>query len=163
MSTKGRGVFEGGSAPRVAAAAGDNGGGFGVRAQGNHGGQGAGGGGQRKRRRRQRGQRNNIRRNGPSTSAHSDGANRERVFQDIEGLLRQIRELAEDSAAYTQEQLADFTQMVVGLFKQLEGEAKMVSERVLGEYQRVRDRLNQALQDRTPPRDESTPPQDLRR
>ncbi|MBI3782527.1 MAG: hypothetical protein HY270_03900 [Deltaproteobacteria bacterium] len=121
-----------------------------LRTQGSNGAeQGGGSAASRKKRRRQRGQRNKHRTPG-SPSLHGDSANRERVYQDVEGLLRQIRELAEENAAYTQEQLDDFTQSVVTLFKALESEGQMISDRLFADYQRVRDKLNMALRDRAP-------------
>ena len=149
MSTDGRGGSGGAGAPGGGGGNGRNGGGP-VRLQGNHSGDGGGGGIGRKKRRRQRGQRNK-KRVGVSPSPHGDNANRERVYQDIEGLLRQIRELAEETSAYSQERLDEFTQVVMTLFKALEGEGEMVSDRLYGEYLRVRDKLNLALKEQAPP------------
>jgi hypothetical protein len=67
------------------------------------------------------------------------------MFQDIEGLLRQIREGAEESAAWSAEELSQFVQAVTGFTKSLEAEADPISERVRVEYQRIRDKLSQAL------------------
>lgn len=102
-----------------------------------------GGNGSRKKRRRQRS--NRVKGRGPSASAHGERANRERIFQDVEGLLRQIRELAEENAVYSAEQLAEYTHVVVGLFKLLESEGQVVSDRAFSDYMRVRERLSQAL------------------
>ena len=146
MSTDGRGGSGGAGAPGGGGGNGRNGGGP-VRMQGNHSGDGGGGGIGRKKRRRQR----NKKRVGVSPSPHGDNANRERVYQDIDGLLRQIRELAEETSAYSQERLDEFTQVVMTLFKALEGEGEMVSDRLYGEYLRVRDKLNLALKEQAPP------------
>ena len=78
-------------------------------------------------------------------SPHGETASRERIYQDIEGLLRQIRELAEESGSFSHEQLAELTNLVTTLSKTLDTEGQLVCDRVFGEYQRVRDRLSQAL------------------
>jgi C4-type Zn-finger protein len=67
------------------------------------------------------------------------------MFQDIEGLLRQIRERAEEAAVWTEDQLNDFTQSVTGFTKSLEQEGEPLSLRARGEYQRIRDKLSYAL------------------
>ena len=103
-------------------------------------------GSSRKKRRRQRSQHGKRRVPGPSArTPHLDVGSRERMFQDIEGLLRQIREHAEETAAWTTEQLQEFTQAVTGFTRMLEAEAEPLSERVRSEYHRIRDRLIQAL------------------
>jgi hypothetical protein len=99
----------------------------------------------RKRRRRHRSQKGKQRRPAQVNAPHLDLVSRERMFQDIEGLLRQIRERAEDSTAWTDEQLSDFTQAVTGFTKLLEQEGEPVSQRGRGEYQRMREKLSQAL------------------
>jgi len=99
----------------------------------------------RKRRRRQRTQRGKRRGVGPSRPTHADTASRERMFQDIEGLLRQIREQAEESAGWTEQQLSEITQTVTAFTRSLEAEADPVSDRTRGEYQRIREKLSQAL------------------
>ena len=67
------------------------------------------------------------------------------MFQDIEGLLRQIRERAEETAEWTEEQLSEFTHTVTGFTKSLEEEGEPVSERARSEYQRIREKLSQVL------------------
>ncbi len=101
-------------------------------------------GGSRKKRRRQRSLRGK-RRVGPSAEPRTDDRSRERIFQDIEGLLRQIREQAEESANWTEDQLKEITHTVTSFTKSLEDEGDPVSERARSEYQRVREKLNQAL------------------
>lgn len=102
-----------------------------------------GGDGGRKKRRQLRPVRSNGREAAPA--AHNDVANREHVFQDIEGRMRRIRELAEEGAAYSSDEIRQLAQNVVSLFRTLEGEGEVVSDRAFAEYQRLRDRLNQAL------------------
>jgi hypothetical protein len=102
-------------------------------------------GSRNKKRRRHRGQRPKERRAPSTGEGVIDVVNRERMFQDIEGLLRQIRERAEETAEWSTEQLSDFTQAVTGFTKSLEQEGDSVSQRVRSEYQRVRDKLSQAL------------------
>jgi arylsulfatase A-like enzyme len=100
----------------------------------------------RKRRRRHRSPKGKRRHHsGQGGTPHVDIVSRERMFQDIEGLLRQIRERAEESAVWTEEQLNDFTQTVTGFTKSMEQESEQVSHRMRGEYQRIRDKLSQAL------------------
>lgn len=98
---------------------------------------------QRKKRRRDRGQM--PARRGPAMAAQGDHSNRERIYQDVEGLLRRIREHDEENGGYSAQQMSDFTQAVVTLFKALESENEIVSERLYAEYQRLRERLSQAL------------------
>jgi molecular chaperone DnaK (HSP70) len=74
-----------------------------------------------------------------------DKVSRESMFQDIEGLLRQIRERAEETAQWNEEQLSEFTHAVTGFTRSLEEEGEQISERARSEYQRVRDKLSQAL------------------
>jgi len=104
------------------------------------------GGGSRKKRRRQRAQRSKRHRSNPGRpSIALDLVSRESMFQDVEGLLRQIRERAEETAEWTAEQLNDFTHTVTTFMKSLEEETEQVSERARSEYQRIRDKLSQAL------------------
>jgi len=112
---------------------------------GPNGGMGQRSSGSRKKRRRHRNQRPKQRRPPSAGEGAIDVVNRERMFQDVEGLLRQIRERAEETAEWTAEQLSDFTQAVTGFTKSLEQEGDSVSQRVRSEYQRVRDKLSQAL------------------
>ena len=98
------------------------------------------------KRRRHRSQKGKRRRPSSQGGApHIDIVSRERMFQDIEGLLRQIREQAEESPVWTEQQLQDFTQTVTGFTKSLEQEGEQISPRVRSEYQRIRDKLSQAL------------------
>jgi len=99
----------------------------------------------RKRRRRHRSQKEQPRRPFQGSSGQIDIVSRERMFQDIEGLLRQIRERAEEAAVWTEEQLNDFTQSVTGFTKSLEQEGEPLSQRARSEYQRIRDKLSYAL------------------
>lgn len=109
------------------------------------GGPGAPQGSGRKRRRRHRSQKERPRRPFQASGGHIDTVSRERMFQDIEGLLRQIRERAEEGAVWTEDQLNDFTQSVTGFTKSLEQEGEPLSLRVRSEYQRIRDKLSYAL------------------
>ena len=106
----------------------------------------AGLGSSKKKRRRPRSQRGK-RRHIPSGGrpAHVDTVSRERIFQDIEGLLRQIREQAEESAVWSDAELTDFTQTVTTFTKSLEEETDPISDRARTEYQRIREKLSQAL------------------
>ncbi len=154
MSSDDRGAA--GGAPRYAAGDGS----FGSGRQG--GGSNGGGGGQgrnnNKKRRRQRAQRGKRPRGGGggggggghSSSPHGEMANKERIFQDIEGLLRQIREAADEENAFSEAQVGDYVQAVTGLQKAFESEATMVSDRAFSEYQRVRDKLQNALRNHNP-------------
>jgi len=99
----------------------------------------------RKKKRRQRTQRGKRRNQEPSRAPRIDVVSRERIFQEIEGLLRRIREQAEETACWTDEQLRDFTQMVVNFTKTLEQEGDPISGRLQNDYQRLRDRLALAL------------------
>jgi hypothetical protein len=105
---------------------------------------GAGGPG-RKRRRRQRSQRNKPHRPAPARAALGDTVSRERVFQDLEGLLRQIREQAEESSNWAEDRLVEIAQTVTNFTKSLEEQVDPIPERARSEYQRIRDRLSQAL------------------
>jgi hypothetical protein len=100
----------------------------------------------RKRRRRHRSPKGKRRRHsGQGGTPHIDIVSRERMFQDIEGLLRQIRERAEESVVWTEEQMNDFTQTVTGFAKSLEQEGDQISQRMRSEYQRIREKLGHAL------------------
>jgi len=112
--------------------------------------QGGGPGGSRRKRRRQRPQRGGKRPHAPeqhrgSHAARVDTGSRERIFQDVEGLLRQIREQADEAAVWSEEQLRDFVQTVTTFTKSLEQEADPISDRARSEYHRVREKLSQAL------------------
>jgi len=99
----------------------------------------------RKRRRRHRSAQKGRRPRPLGAGPPADVASRERIFQDIEGLLRQIREQAEESADWSEEQLQDITQTVTGFTRSLEQEGDPISSRTQGEYQRIREKLSQAL------------------
>jgi hypothetical protein len=118
----------------------------GSRDQDNRGG-GQRGFGNRRKRRRQRPQRIKRRNKGPQTksTAPKDDTDRERIFQDIEGLLRRIREEAEETGVWTEDELREITNTVTNFTKVLEEEAEVVSERARVEYHRVREKLNHAL------------------
>ncbi|HYD50052.1 MAG TPA: hypothetical protein VEB21_16965, partial [Terriglobales bacterium] len=78
--------------------------------------------------------------------SHLDSTNRERIFQHVEGLLRQIREVAEEEAGkYTEDQLNDYTVTVTNFTRALEEEGDLRSDRIRSEYMRVRDKLTYAL------------------
>lgn len=121
------------------------------------GGEGRGGGqrnfnNSRRKRRRQRPQRTKRRKGGgggggghSKSAAVKDDTDRERIFQDIEGLLRRIREEAEESGDRTEEDLADVVATVTNFTRILEEEAEVVSERARVEYHRVREKLSHAL------------------
>lgn len=104
---------------------------------------GAGAGGSRRRRRRQRSQRGKRWR--PQGHVHSEGMNREHIFQELEGLLRQIREEAEESPNRAEEEVSAMAQTVTTFTKELEEQSDPVSERLRSEYQRIREILTQAL------------------
>ncbi len=103
----------------------------------------AGPGASRRRRRRQRPQRGKHRR--PPRSGHLEGVSRERAFQEIEGLLRQIREQAEESENWAADRLKEITQTVTSFTKTLEEHADPIPDRVRVEFQRIREKLSQAL------------------
>lgn len=107
---------------------------------------GRGGGGKKGKRRRQRQQRpRHVRAPTAKENAAIDSHNRERIFQHIEGLLRQIREEAEETGGFSDEQLRDYTATAVAFMRLLEEQSEPLPERVRIEYLRVRDRLTQAL------------------
>jgi len=74
-----------------------------------------------------------------------DVVSRERIFQELEGLLRQIREQAEESADWAEDQLSEITRTVTSFTKSLEEQADPIPERARSEYQRIREKLSQAL------------------
>jgi hypothetical protein len=99
------------------------------------------GGSRRKRRRRsQRGKRRR-----PQGPVHSEGLNREHIFQELEGLLRQIREEAEESSNRAAEEVSAMAHTVTTFTRELEEQSGPVSERLRSEYQRIREMLTQAL------------------
>lgn len=99
----------------------------------------------RKKRRRPRPQRGKPRRNSEPHGPRIDVVSRESVFQELEGLLRQIREEAEELGSWPAERLAEYTHVVVNFTKSLEEQADPLSERTRSEYQRIREKLSQAL------------------
>lgn len=132
----------------------DGGDGGGFRRNGGGGGNGMHRNNNNKKRRRQRPQRPKRPGGGggggggmssKDSLSSLDSINRERIFQHIEGLLRQIREAAEEGADYTEEQLSEYTQLVTSFTRDLEEEGELPSDRVRAEYMRVRDKLNHAL------------------
>jgi hypothetical protein len=104
---------------------------------------GAGAGGSRRKRRRQRAQRGKGRR--LQGHIHSEGVNREHMFQELEGLLRQIREEAEESSNRAEDEVSAIAHTVTTFTKELEEQFDPVSERLRSEYQRIRAMLTQAL------------------
>ena len=105
----------------------------------------AGTGEGRRKRRRQRSQRGKRRRALPGRIRHLEFVSRERIFQELEGLLRQIREEAEESSNWAEEEINGIAHAVTSFTKVLEDESDPISERTRGEYQRIRDKLTQAL------------------
>jgi hypothetical protein len=101
--------------------------------------------GQMRRRRRHRSHRGKAEFSQPGSNAQVDRLTRERMFQDIEGLLRRIREQAEEVNAWSVEELHEITQTVTGFTRSLEQEGDPVSQRSVTEYQRIREKLSQAL------------------
>lgn len=101
----------------------------------------------RKRRRRQRPQRGKRRRPGQGGGVHVDLVSRERMFQELEGLLRQIREQAEENegGGWREEDVNEIAQAVSSFTKYLEEQSDPISERTRGEYQRLREKLSQAV------------------
>lgn len=77
----------------------------------------------------------------------AEGINRERIFQDLEGLLRQIREEAEESSngSVSEDRIGEMARAVSAFSKVLEEQSDPISERARGEYQRIREKLVQAL------------------
>ncbi|MFQ5667643.1 MAG: hypothetical protein ACE5I7_14620 [Candidatus Binatia bacterium] len=59
--------------------------------------------------------------------------------------MRRIREQAEESTTWTEQQLSEITQSVTGFTRALEHEADPISDRARTEYQRLREKLSQAL------------------
>ena len=110
-------------------------------------GNGTPGGGRRKRRRQrpQHGKRPRPHEQHRAPGARLDATSRERVFQSVEGLLRQIREQAEETSQWTEDELREITQTVTTFTKSLEQEADPISDRARMEYQRIREKLSQAL------------------
>jgi hypothetical protein len=111
---------------------------------------GAGGAaGARRKRRRQRPQHGKRPRpheqHRTVASGRLDVTTRERVFQSVEGLLRQIREQADETSHWTEDELREITQTVTSFTKSLEQEHDPISERARLEYQRIREKLSQAL------------------
>jgi hypothetical protein len=104
---------------------------------------GAGPGGSRRKRRRQRSQRGKRRH--PQGRVQGEGLNREHIFQELEGLLRQIREEAEESSNRTEEEVNAMAHTVATFTRELEEQSDPVSERLRSEYQRIRETLTQAL------------------
>lgn len=110
---------------------------------------GNGGAGQRssrRKRKRPRGQRGSERpSSAPANNGGAEKNGRESIFQDVEGLLRRIREHAEETGLWSEDRLTEITHTVTAFTRTLEGEGDPVSERVRSEYQRVREKLAQAL------------------
>jgi hypothetical protein len=105
------------------------------------------GSGSRKRRRRQRSQRGKPRRPAPSAARMNSAVSREGIFQELEGLLRQIREQTEESATGSGAHLNEIVHAVTSFTKSLEEQADPISDRARSEFQRIRDRLSQVLRE----------------
>ncbi len=121
--------------------------------EGGHGGNGGrhsdgkGGGRRNKRRRQRQQQRPNKQRRRPSAkeSAALDSVGRERMYQQVEGLLRQIREEAEENGAFSDDELREYVSTVTSFMSLLDEESEPLTERARSEYLRVRDKLTHAL------------------
>ena len=115
---------------------------------GDHG-SGSAGGGRRKRRRQRpqhaKSQRPHEGQHRTAAPGRLDVANRERAFQSVEGLLRQIREQAEEGLPWSEAELREITQAVTAFTKLLEQESDPISDRAQAEYHRIREKLSQAL------------------
>jgi hypothetical protein len=96
-----------------------------------------------RRKRRKRSTRGKHRRS--QVHGHSEGVNREHIFQELEGLLRQIREEAEESSNRATEEVSAMARTVTTFTRELEEQSGPVSERLRSEYQRIREMLTQAL------------------
>jgi len=99
------------------------------------------GGGSHRKRRRQRSQRGKRPGFSPVRTHHGEGVSRERIFQELEGLLRQIREEAEEFSGIAEEQINEVARMVSTFTKALEELSDPISERLRSEYQRIREKL----------------------
>lgn len=99
------------------------------------------GGGSRRKRHRQRSQRDKRPGFTPVRSHPGEGVSRERIFQELEGLLRQIREEAEGSSGIAEQQINEVARLVSTFTKVLEELSDPISERLRGEYQRIREKL----------------------
>jgi hypothetical protein len=104
---------------------------------------GGAGGGTRRKRRRQRPARGKRRRS--QNHAQAENVSREGIFQELEGLLRQIREEAEESLNRPEEEISAIARTVSTFTKQLEEQGDPISERLRTEYQRLREILTQRL------------------
>lgn len=67
------------------------------------------------------------------------------MFQQVEGLLRQIREQAEETNDFSEEDLRYYTTTVTSFMTLLEEESEPISDRARSEFLRVRDKLTNAL------------------
>jgi len=101
--------------------------------------------GARRRRRRQRTQRGKRPRGTESRAPRPDTVSREHIFQELEGLLRQIREQAEEVGGWPEERLTPLVQAVTGFTRSLDEQSDPISERTRDEYKRIREKLSQAL------------------
>ncbi len=82
---------------------------------------------------------------GETRGPQVDFVSRERIFQELEGLLRQIREQAEEIGGGAADHVAEYVQTVTSFTKSIEELADPISERARSEYQRIRQKLSQAL------------------
>ena len=102
-------------------------------------------GGPRRKRRRQRTQRGERQRPPQGRAGQVEGASRERIFQDLEGLLRQIREEAEEWPTVAEEHINHMAHAVSAFTKALEEQSDPIPQRTHSEYQRIREKLVRTL------------------
>jgi hypothetical protein len=100
-------------------------------------------GGARRKRRRQRPARGKRQRS--QGHAQAEDVSREGIFQELEGLLRQIREEAQESPNRPEEEISAIARTVSTFTKTLEDQGDPISERLRTEYQRLREMLTQRL------------------
>ena len=104
---------------------------------------GGGAGGARRKRRRQRPARGKRQRSRGHVQA--ENVSREGILQELEGLLRQIREEAEESLNRPEEEISAIARTVSTFTRELEEQCDPISERLRTEYQRLRGMLTQRL------------------
>src|SRR5262245_41532956 len=140
MSTNGRGApDQGGRRSGVAVGEAERGSGVPWTLMDNGRGDGhpyaAGGSGAGGRKRRRRGRWQGGKRGGGVRQSHaraSSVVSREGIFQELEGLLRQIREQADESPTSSEAQLNEIVHTVTSFTKSLEEQADPISERARG-------------------------------
>lgn len=104
-------------------------------------------GGPRRKRRRQR---EHVQRLAQRRVGEMDGTSRERIFQDLEGLLRQLREESEVSSQMAAEQVSLMARTVSTFTRALEDQSDPISDRTHSQYQRIREKLVQTLRGERP-------------